>query len=136
MTKPYKFLTMKILLAFLVGLLLTTQVNAQTAGVPAPTNIPGQKYPQLLPDNRVMFRVKAPDAQKVQMDLGRKYDMVKDTSGFWTVTTDPIPEGFHYYSLIVDGVALCDPASQTFYGMGRMASGIDIPDKDMDYFQP
>ncbi|MEZ0539824.1 alpha/beta hydrolase-fold protein [Fibrella arboris] len=128
---------MKSLLVLLIGVAaLTTQVHAQTVGVPAPTNIPGQKYPQLLSDNRVMFRVKAPEAQKVQMDLGRKYDMVKDTSGFWTVTTDPIPEGFHYYSLIVDGVALCDPSSQTFYGMGRMASGIDIPDKDMDYYQP
>ncbi|QJD79256.1 alpha/beta hydrolase-fold protein [Spirosoma rhododendri] len=127
---------MKALLASLIGVMaLALQAPAQTTGVPAPTNIPGQKYPQLLPDNRVMFRVKAPNAQKVQMDLGKKYDMAKDTSGFWTVTTEPIPEGFHYYSLVVDGVALCDPASQTFYGMGRMASGIDIPDKDMDYYQ-
>ncbi|GAB4022171.1 alpha/beta hydrolase-fold protein [Spirosoma koreense] len=119
----------------LSAVVLSLGAQAQTAGVPAPTNIPGQKYPQLLPDNRVAFRVKAPDAQKVQMDLGKKYDMVKDTSGFWTVTTDPIPEGFHYYSLVVDGVPLCDPSSQTFYGMGRMASGIDIPDKDMAYYQ-
>ncbi|GAA4447811.1 alpha/beta hydrolase-fold protein [Nibrella saemangeumensis] len=118
------------------AVLLTSTVRAQNAGVPASTNIPGQKYPQILPDNRVVFRVKAPEAQKVQMDLGRKYDMVKDTSGFWTVTTDPIVEGFHYYSLIIDGVPLCDPSSQTFYGMGRMASGIDIPDKDMEYYQP
>ncbi|GAA4397796.1 alpha/beta hydrolase-fold protein [Nibrella viscosa] len=127
---------MKKFFALLVGVLaLGLTVQAQDAGVPASTNIPGQKYPQILPDNRVVFRVKAPDAQKVQMDLGRKYDMVKDTSGFWTVTTDPIVEGFHYYSLIIDGVPLCDPSSQTFYGMGRMASGIDIPDKDMDYYQ-
>ena len=115
---------------------LTVQAQAQTVGVPATTNIPGQKYPQVLPDNRVLFRVKGPDAHKLQIDLGKKYDMVKDTSGFWTVTTEPIVEGFHYYSLIADGVATCDPSSQTFYGMGRMASGIDIPDKDMAYYQP
>ncbi|MBD2757088.1 alpha/beta hydrolase-fold protein [Spirosoma validum] len=128
---------MKKLILFVACVVaLSLDALAQTAGVPATTNIPGQKYPQLLPDNRVAFRVKAPDAQKVQMDLGKKYDMVKDTSGFWTVTTEPIPEGFHYYSLVVDGVPLCDPSSQTFYGMGRMASGIDIPDKDMDYYQP
>ena len=109
--------------------------KAQDEGVPASTNIPGQPYPRILPDNRVVFRVKAPEADKIVMDLGKKYEMVKDTGGYWKVTTEPIPVGFHYYSLIIDGVALCDPASQTFYGMGRMASGIDIPDKDMEYYQ-
>jgi enterochelin esterase-like enzyme len=103
-------------------------------GVPAPTNIPGLKYPQLLPDNRVMFRVKAPDAQQVKIDLLKKYDMIKDTGGYWTVTTDPVVLGFHYYSLLIDGVPVVDPSSQTFYGMGRMASGIDIPDPEGDFY--
>jgi enterochelin esterase-like enzyme len=103
-------------------------------GDPASTNVPNAQYPQILPDNRVVFRVKAPGAQNVQMDLGKKYDMVKDTSGHWNVTTDPIVIGFHYYSLIVDGVAVVDPSSQTFYGMGRMASGIDIPEPGVDYY--
>jgi enterochelin esterase-like enzyme len=97
------------------------------AGAPAATNIRNSAYPQILADSRVIFSTKAPDAKKVQVDLGRKYDMVKDTAGIWTVTTDSISEGFHYYSLIVDGLAVVDPASQTFYGMGRMASGIEIP---------
>jgi enterochelin esterase-like enzyme len=96
-------------------------------GTPASTNVRSARYPQILPDNRVVFRVKAPDAQKVQIDLGRKYDLAKDTGGYWTVTTDSIGEGFHYYSLLIDGVPLADPASETFYGMGRMASGIEIP---------
>jgi enterochelin esterase-like enzyme len=50
------------------------------------------------------------------------------------VTTDSISEGFHYYSLIIDGVAVADPASETFYGMGRMASGIEIPFKGDGYY--
>jgi enterochelin esterase-like enzyme len=82
----------------------------------------------------VVFRVKAPDAHKLQIDLMKKYDMVKDTSGFWTVTTEPVVEGFHYYSLIADGVATCDPSSQTFYGMGRMASGIEIPGRGTSFY--
>src|SRR5664279_3105331 len=97
------------------------------AGTPAATNVRNAKYPQILPGNRVIFGLKAPDAKKVQVDLVRKYDMVKDTSGFWTVTTDSISEGFHYYSVLIDGVALADPSGLTFYGMGRMASGIEIP---------
>ena len=103
-------------------------------GSPAATNIRNAKYPQILPDNRVVFRVKAPDAQKVQVDLGKKYDMVKDTSGFWTVTTDSISRGFHYYSLLMDGLAVADPASEAFYGMGRMASGIEIPDRESGFY--
>lgn len=103
-------------------------------GTPVATNIRSAKYPQILPDSRVMFRVKAPDAQKVQIDLVRKYDMIKDTGGYWIVTTDSVSEGFHYYSLLIDGVALADPASQTFYGMGRMASGIEIPFRGDDYY--
>lgn len=103
-------------------------------GFPASTNVRSAKYPQILPDNRVVFRLKAPDAQKVQIDLVRKYDMTKDSEGFWTVTTDTVSEGIHYYSLIIDGVAVADPASETFYGMGRMAAGIEIPSRNGDIY--
>jgi enterochelin esterase-like enzyme len=103
-------------------------------GTPASTNVRSSKYPQILPDNRVAFRIKAPDAQKMQIDLMKKYDMVKDTGGYWTLTTDPVSEGFHYYSLLVDGLALADPSSETFYGMSRNASGIEIPFPGQGYY--
>ncbi|MDP4290278.1 MAG: alpha/beta hydrolase-fold protein [Bacteroidota bacterium] len=114
----------------------STFSNYNVAGTPASTNVPGAQYPQIFSDNRVAFRVKAPDAQKVQIDLGKKYDLKKDTSGYWEGTTDPVVAGFHYYSLIIDNVAVVDPSSQTFYGMGRMASGIDIPEKGADFYLP
>ncbi|MFI0430983.1 alpha/beta hydrolase-fold protein [Mariniflexile sp. HMF6888] len=103
-------------------------------GTKPETNIRNAEYPQVLPDNRVVFKVKAPDAQKVQIDLGKRYDMVKDIEGFWNVTTDVVNPGFNYYSLVIDGVAVADPASETFYGMSRMASGIEIPHKDGDFY--
>ncbi|MEP7376726.1 MAG: alpha/beta hydrolase-fold protein [Chitinophagaceae bacterium] len=96
-------------------------------GAPAVTNIRSGNYPQVLADHKVIFRVKAPDAQRVQIDLGKKYEMARDTGGYWITTTDSIGEGFHYYSLLIDGIAVADPASESFYGMGRMASGIEIP---------
>ena len=34
--------------------------------VPAPTNVQGAQYPRLTPDLRAVFRIKAPDAQKVE----------------------------------------------------------------------
>lgn len=90
-------------------------------------NIRRQEYPRILEDNRVEFRIKAPTAQKVQIDLGRLYDMKKDADGFWTCTTDPQTEGFHYYFLVVDGVKVADPCSETFYGCSMMSSGVEIP---------
>ena len=98
-------------------------------GTPASSNVRNAKYPQMLINGRAVFRLKAPQAQKVELDLGRKYDMIKNSDGVWEVTTDSLSEGFHYYSLIIDGVSVCDPASETFYGMGRMASGFEVPFK-------
>ncbi len=103
-------------------------------GLPASTNVRNAAYPQILPDHRVLFRIKAPGAQKVQVDLVRKYDLLSDSGGYWTGVTDSVGEGFHYYSLLIDGVAVADPASRTFYGMGRMASGIEIPFDGGDYY--
>jgi enterochelin esterase-like enzyme len=112
----------------------STFLKYPVAGAPPSTNIRNAKYPQVTTDSRVLFSVKAPDAKKVQIDLAKKYDLVKDTAGVWTVTTDSVSEGFHYYSLLIDGVAVADPASETFYGMGRMASGIEIPFAGGDYY--
>jgi enterochelin esterase-like enzyme len=103
-------------------------------GTPAPSNIRNASYPQMLIDGRAIFRVKAPDAKVVQLDLGKKYDMVKNNEGVWETTTDSLSEGFHYYSVIIDGVAVCDPSSETFYGMGRMASGFEVPFKGDVYY--
>jgi len=103
-------------------------------GIPAQTNVRSSKYPQIMPDGSALFQIKAPDAQKVQLDLVRKYDMVKGSDGIWSIRTDSLSEGIHYYSLIIDGVAVCDPASEAFYGMGRMASGIEIPFKGDGYY--
>jgi enterochelin esterase-like enzyme len=113
-------------------------VQAQPANdsTPASTNVPGAEYPRITPDLRVIFRVKAPDAQKVAFDLGKRYDAQKDADGLWTVTTDPQVPGFHYYFLVIDGVQVNDPASETFYGTGKQASGIEIPEKGVDYYLP
>ncbi|MBN2012122.1 esterase [candidate division KSB1 bacterium] len=103
-------------------------------GMPAPTNIRKNECPCILPDLRVIFRTDAPDAGKVQIDLGKLYDMQKDETEIWTVTTEPQVPGFHYYSLVIDGYKVADPASESFYGMGRMASAIDIPEAGVEFY--
>ena len=104
--------------------------------VPAPTNVQGQPYPRIHPDLRVTFRIKAPDARKVVFRFfdPREYSATKDKDGFWTATTDPQVPGFHYYRVIIDGAEVYDPSSHTFYGTGKDASGIEIPEKGVDFY--
>ena len=84
------------------------------------TNINRNGYPRVLQDNSVMFRVNSSQAQNIQIDLGgNKYDMTKQDDGVGTLTTKPLVPGFHYYSLVVDGVSTADPAIQSFYGCSR-----------------
>lgn len=92
-------------------------------------NVPAAEYPKVDGSRRAMFRLRAPEAQQVVADIcGKKYAMEKDGEGVWTVTTDPLVVGFHYYFFVVDGVQVTDPASDCFFGCGRMASGIEIPE--------
>ncbi|MUP46032.1 esterase [Gramella sp. BOM4] len=104
-------------------------------GTPAATNVGNSKYPQILPNGRAIFRLNAPEANDVKLDLVRKYDMDKNSDGVWEVTTDSLSEGFHYYSILIDDVPAADPNSETFYGMGRMASGIEVPFKGDDFYE-
>ena len=107
-------------------------------GKPASTNIRGSEYPRIHDDLRVTFRIKAPDAQKVEFGFfdNKRYEAKKGEDGFWTATTDPVVPGFHYYRMFIDGVQVNDPASQTFYGTGKDTSGIEIPEKGVDYYLP
>jgi enterochelin esterase family protein len=103
---------------------------------PNPLNIPGAPYPCIYPDNRVTFRVAAPDAQKVRVRLGQGFDMTRDADGLWYVTTTPQVVGFHYYSLAIDGAVVADPATRTFFGSGWYNSAIEVPEPtaDADYY--
>jgi enterochelin esterase-like enzyme len=106
------------------------------AGVPASTNISGNDYPRIQPDGRVIFHINASSAQTVGIHIDKDYWGVKDASGNWVVTTDPQTPGFHYYWLVLDGVWVNDPASETFYGVGKQTSGLEIPEPGVTYYSP
>jgi enterochelin esterase-like enzyme len=101
---------------------------------PSSLNIPGAKYPCVYSDNRAMFRVVAPGAQKVSIRLGQGFDMAKGQDGAWTVTTTPLVVGFHYYTVNIDGATVADPSTMTFFGSGWQNSGIEIPAPDADFY--
>ena len=57
----------------------------------ASSNVIGAEYPRVHSDNRVTFQLKAPDAQKVQVQVpGTRYDMTKGENGVWSITTQPL----------------------------------------------
>ena len=128
-----------LLLAVIMPLLAAPRSWAQTkapeeAARPASSNIIGQQYPQVDSDLRATFQLRAPDAQKVRLHLDKDYDMERGTNGVWSVTTTPQAPGFHYYWFILDGVNVCDPASETFFGVGRQYSGLEVPEKGVDFY--
>jgi enterochelin esterase-like enzyme len=126
-------LKLVLLFTFFTAGFCPAQTNNDDA-VPATSNVTGAEYPKIHSDLRVSFRLKAPSAQKVQLQLDKRYDMERDTNGVWTVITSPQVPGFHYYWLVIDGVTVCDPASETFYGVGRQSSGIEVPEKGVDFY--
>ena len=121
-------------------LLLSSFCFAQDPGAfePASTNVWGAEYPRVDASGRAEFRIKAPDATTVKLNFwsNPKMDMVKQPDGFWTATTPPLVPGFHYYTLFIDGVEVSDPGSHSFFGGGKDASGIEIPEPGATYYLP
>ena len=117
---------------FLIALMSSGVTMAQGPGVapvqkintpivedfkPTPVNQPGSPFPQVNSEGRVRTQIFAPEAKKVQLDIGAvKYDMVKDEKGMWTGESAPQDVGFHYYQLNIDGASVPDPGSLFFFG--------------------
>ena len=69
------------MLATALLLLSATSLQAQTLqsaenSKPARTNVPEAEYPRVLPDGSAIFRLVAPAANEVQVDIcGKKFPM-------------------------------------------------------------
>jgi enterochelin esterase-like enzyme len=122
----------------LVMFLLSSLCWAQQAGDfhLATTNVWGADYPRVDSAGRVQVRIKAPDATKVRLNFwsGPKVDMEKGADGFWTMTTPPMVPGLHYYTLIIDGAEVSDTNSQAFFGGGKYASAVEVPEPGSTYY--
>jgi enterochelin esterase family protein len=114
--------------------------SAQNPGgfEPASTNVWGAAYPRVDSSGRAEFRVKAPNATKVVVNFWSqpKLEMVKQPDGFWTATSASMVPGFHYYTLLIDGAEFSDPGSHSYFGGGKDASGIEIPEPGATYYLP
>ena len=104
----------------------------------AETTVPGNEFPKVDKEGRAYFKINAPQARKVIIDIcNKKYDMQSDGKGGWMAVTDPLPVGFHYYFMNINGVNFVDPATETFFGCNRESGGIEIPEgPEGDYYRP
>jgi enterochelin esterase family protein len=70
--------------------------------------------PEVHPDNRVVFRFRAPNAKEVTVSIEGSTDplpMQRDEGGVWSATSDPLSPDFYGYSFQVDGVGMFDPSN-------------------------
>ena len=122
----------------LMGYQVRSPFTVPADAVTAETTVPGNEFPKVDKEHRAYFRVVAPDAHRVQVDIcGKKYDMRRDQQGVWCAVTDPLVVGFHYYFINIGGMNVIDPAIETFFGCNRQAGGIEIPEgPEGDYYRP
>jgi len=114
------------------------RIEAPADAFIAETTVPGNEYPKIDKEGRAYFRISAPEARKVIVDIcDKKYEMQPDGKGNFMAVTDPLVPGFHYYFMNIGGVNFIDPATETFFGCNRESGGIEIPEgPEGDYYRP
>ena len=82
-------------------------VLAQARGSDAPES------PQILEDRRVIFRIKAAEAETVALKGIHRtlLDMKRGRHGIWSVTVGPMDPGLYEYSFMVDDEQMIDPSN-------------------------
>jgi enterochelin esterase-like enzyme len=103
-------------LFFAFGLTIAFSTLAQDTKTQTPQPAPNPPIvsPEVHPDNRVVFRLRAPYAKDVVVAIEGVADplpMQKDDQGVWSVTSDPLASDFYGYSFRVDGVTNFDPSN-------------------------
>lgn len=107
-----------IVLPALIPFALLSQQAAPPPGAAAPGRgmmgaAAGPPSPEILPDNRVTFRLMAPNANQVVLNGdwpgGMNVAMTKDEQGLWSVTVGPLKPELWGYTFSVDGVRTLDP---------------------------
>ncbi|MBN2482081.1 MAG: esterase [Bacteroidales bacterium] len=96
--------------------------------------------PEILPDNKVVFRLYAPEATNVSvngewMQMGEISELARNDTGLWSVTIGPLKPEFYGYSLYVNGVQVLDPANSQIKRDGtRNASVLLVPGKESELY--
>ena len=94
----------------LTGILVVFAATMMPASVQTTQAI---RSPEVHPDNRVTFRLRAPNAKEVILarEGAQRVPMLKGEQGVWSVTTEPLEPDLYGYSFVADGVSLIDPSN-------------------------
>ena len=114
------------------------KINVPADAVTGEYTVPGNEFPKVDSQRRAYFRIQAPQAKKIIVDIcSKQYEMQPQGNGVFMAVTDPLPVGFHYYFMNIDGVNFIDPASETFFGCNRESGGLEVPEgPEGDYYRP
>jgi enterochelin esterase-like enzyme len=143
-----KSIVSKTIVTFVTILLVLGTANAQDAARPAASrqNVrrPAPvKSAEILPDNRVVFRLFSKDAAKVtvtgewQQGFNGSQELIRNDSGLFSITVGPLNPELYGYNFVVDGVSLLDPNNvQVRRDGSRYQNFIIVPGAESDlYFQ-
>src|SRR3954452_17123092 len=94
----------------LVCLMAAATLWAHPGRGPAPV-----RSPEVMPDGKVTFRLRAPNAKEVAVTgIGQRLAMTRDDQGVWSATTDALNPDLYTYMFSVDGLSIVDPANGQF----------------------
>jgi enterochelin esterase-like enzyme len=139
------YLKTKFFAVFCISI-FSLSVIAQNAPAPAARVRPPQGPRnvvtplQILPDNRVIFKLYAPKATEVTLNgdwmaTGINESLIKNDTGLWTITAGPLKPEFYGYSFTVDGVRVIDPSNaQVKRDVITNSSVLLIPGKESDLY--
>ena len=117
--------------------------GAQPASQLAPApQVAVVRSPEILPDNRVTFRLAAPDAAKVELrgNFPSGFEpsivpMTKGPDGVWSVTVGPLQPEFRFYNFYADGAPVVDPRNPHTRRDGlQVASSFIVPGPGSDLY--
>jgi L-ascorbate metabolism protein UlaG (beta-lactamase superfamily)/enterochelin esterase-like enzyme len=98
--------------------------------------------PQVLPDRRVTFRLRAPNARDVTITgdfwlvQNRTEKLVKDDQGVWSVTLGPFRPDLYSYAFNVDGTSIPDPVNGFIKpGVSTTQSMFLVPGEEAAFLQ-
>lgn len=149
--KHMRFSMISAIIAIIALMLINSNVGAQEPSRPpaAPVTRPSFRIPvaiksaEILPDNKVIFRIFSKDASKVtvsgewQQGFSASEALVRNDTGLFSLTIGPLKPELYGYTITVDGVSTIDPNNvQVRRDVSRYQNFFIIPGTETDlYFQ-
>lgn len=143
MKKTLTLIGIVLLLSFSSGINGQNVPTPPAQAAPRPNFQMGRRIisPEILPDNKVTFRLYAPHSIGVAINgewmsgAVHRENLVRNDTGMWSVTLGPLQPEFYGYTFIVDGVNVLDPSNPQIKRDGvRNASVLLVPGKESDLY--